>query len=129
MFMKNSKLFVTGLFISLIGLGLFSGCVMTQQDEGSYPVHRVRGKKAMEMCQENLSILDTATQQWALDNGKSANDIVYFNELKPYLRNPEKVRCCPQNGKPYKDGIRVIDSWQCPNWVENPQKYSGHKIQ
>lgn len=115
MFMKNSKLFVTGLFIFLIGLGLLSGCAMTQQDEGSYPVHSVSGKKAMEMCKENLRVLDAATQQWALDNGKSANDIVHFDDLKPYLRNPEKVRCCPRNGKPYMDGIRVTDTWQCPN--------------
>ncbi len=51
---------------------------------------RARTTSASNACINNLRQLDGATQQWALENNQTANDVPTWNAVKPYLgRGPE----------------------------------------
>lgn len=61
---------------------------------------RARGVSQKNACINNLRLLDSAKQQWALEKGKSASDTPTMEDLKPYLTTKIK---CPAGGE-YKIG-------------------------
>jgi hypothetical protein len=87
-----------------------------------------RIKNNNKTCTNNLRQLDAATQQWALESYKKADDKVYFKDIAPYLRNTSKAFYCPSNHKPYQDGHSVAESWLYPNYQTESEEFSGHKI-
>lgn len=50
---------------------------------------------AMNACVNNLRQIDGAKQQWMVENRKTTNDVVAWDDIRPYLK-PTLV--CPQGG-------------------------------
>jgi hypothetical protein len=62
-----------------------------------YPAFsKVRKAAQQNLCIVNLRQIDGATQQWALENKKSAEDVPSWEDLRPYL---SKMPVCPCGGK------------------------------
>jgi competence protein ComGC len=72
----------------------------------------------MNVCINNLRILDAAKQQWALENGKENSDTPTLDDLKPYLGSNWTMRTCP------KGGVYVLHTVQEPPTCSIP----GHEL-
>ena len=59
------------------------------------PKFIVRNTDAMNICVNNLRQLDAAKQLWALENSKTNNAAVIWDDVRPYLKTP---LICPQGG-------------------------------
>jgi hypothetical protein len=46
-------------------------------------------------CRSNIRELDAAKQQWAVDNKKTTNDVVTWNDIRPYL---SRLPVCQDGG-------------------------------
>ena len=60
---------------------------------------RARSNISRNPCINILRSLDGATETWALDNGKTTNDIPTWDDIRPYLSRDGKIPSCPQGGK------------------------------
>ena len=60
---------------------------------------RARTDVSRRPCIYILRCIDDATQTWALDNGKSTNDIPTWEDVRHYLSRDGKGPTCPQGGK------------------------------
>ncbi len=49
---------------------------------------RARTTPCMNACINNLRQLDGAKQQWVLENRRSKGDVVTWEDITPYLKNP-----------------------------------------
>jgi hypothetical protein len=56
-----------------------------------------RNTSASNACVNNLRQLDSAQQQWALENNKTTNDLPNWEALNPYFRDGQRL-VCPQGG-------------------------------
>jgi predicted RNase H-like nuclease (RuvC/YqgF family) len=56
--------------------------------------------QAMNTCINNLRLIDSAKQQWALEYKKGAADIPTWDDLRPYLTGPNNTNMpfCPAAG-------------------------------
>ena len=54
---------------------------------------------ASNACVNNLRWIDGATQTWALDNGKTTNDLPTWADVRPYLSRNGRMPTCPQGGR------------------------------
>lgn len=54
-----------------------------------------RSTPANIVCIHNLRQIESAKQTWALENHKDTNDVVTWNDIRPYLRY---LLQCPQGG-------------------------------
>jgi chromosome segregation ATPase len=54
----------------------------------------------MNACINNLRLIDSAKQQWALENKKQATDTPAWDDLRPYLTGPNNTNMpfCPAGG-------------------------------
>jgi hypothetical protein len=68
-----------------------------------------RARSAYSSCINGLRQLDSATQQWALEQSVTSNAVVTLRDLGPYLK--AGVPKCPEGGV-YTVG-RVIDTPRC----------------
>jgi DNA repair exonuclease SbcCD ATPase subunit len=59
-----------------------------------------QGAQAMNACINNLRLIDSAKQQWALEYKKGAADIPTWDDLRPYIgRGPNgDLPTCPAGG-------------------------------
>jgi hypothetical protein len=87
-------------FILTVLIVAISSCKKSGYHSGTSPANA---------CINNLRQIDGATQQWALDNQKRADDRVTWNDIAPYLKNP---MLCPQKGK-YTVGPVVSNAPTC----------------
>lgn len=71
---------------------------------------RARNTSASNVCINHLRQIEGAKQQWALENHKATNDVVSWNDIKPYLWHEEVPRC--SDGGTYILG-RVGESPRC----------------
>ena len=78
-----------------------------------------RTKPGASPCVNNLQQIDGATQQWALDKGKTTNDAPTWQDLEPYFRSDWKRLTCERGGT-YTLG-RLNQPLTC--------SYSGHSLQ
>ncbi|MDW8380633.1 MAG: prepilin-type N-terminal cleavage/methylation domain-containing protein [Verrucomicrobiota bacterium] len=58
---------------------------------------RARKTTQTKVCVANLRMIQSAKQQWALENGKSDSDTPNEQELLPYIEN-ESFPKCPAGG-------------------------------
>lgn len=58
---------------------------------------RARATSNKSSCLNNLRQIDSAKQQWGLENNKKGADAPTQNDLAPYLKN-RVVPNCPANG-------------------------------
>ena len=72
------------------------------------PFIRARNTPAMNACVIHLVQIAGAKQQWALQNHKGTNDVVTWEDIRPYLSHPLQ---CP-NGGTYILG-RVCEQPRC----------------
>ncbi len=58
------------------------------------------GTQAMNACINNLRLIDSAKQQWALENKKQITDTPAWTELQPYLGRGAtgEMPTCPNDG-------------------------------
>lgn len=56
---------------------------------------RARSATASNACINNLRQIESAKQQWALENMKTANDASTWNDIRPLLK---QVPLCPMGG-------------------------------
>lgn len=83
---------------------------------------RARENARGRACQENLSILDGAKEQYALENKKQNGDPVTMEDLKPYLK---KAPECPAGGEYKLNPIGtdpVCSIWKDVQGVTVPHK-------
>jgi len=59
---------------------------------------RARTQSQTQACINNLRQIDDASQQWALENLKSAGAAVSFTDIQPYLKGP--IVCPAAGGSP-----------------------------
>jgi hypothetical protein len=59
---------------------------------------RARTTPASNACVNNLRYIDGATQQWALENHKTTNDVPSWEDVRPYLSRDGKIPTCPHGG-------------------------------
>jgi hypothetical protein len=52
-------------------------------------------------CVNNLRQIDAAVNEWALENGKHAGDLVTLEQIKPYIKldSHGEIPRCPAGGK------------------------------
>jgi prepilin-type N-terminal cleavage/methylation domain-containing protein len=55
-------------------------------------------------CINNLRQIDSALQQWALEQGASVNAIVSFDDIRPYLKASV---ICPAGGTSFSDSYTL----------------------
>lgn len=58
---------------------------------------RARNTSASNACMNHLRQIAGAKEQWATENHKTTNDMVSWNDIKPYLSH-EDVPKCPDGG-------------------------------
>jgi len=58
---------------------------------------RARNTSASNACVNNLRQIAGAKEQWAIENHKATNDVVSWDDIKPYLSH-EQVPQCPDGG-------------------------------
>lgn len=54
---------------------------------------RARNTSASNACVNNLLGIAGAKETWALENHKTTNDVVSWNDIRPYLRHPKALQC------------------------------------
>lgn len=59
---------------------------------------RARDIAQRNVCINHLRMIDSAKQQWALENAKSADSVPTPDELKPFLGTDTQVLICPKGG-------------------------------
>lgn len=74
---------------------------------------KARDKAQKNACIANLKQLDSATEQWALENKKKTGDNTTASEIDQYLKNSVRPTC-PATGD-YTYGTTVGVSPTCPN--------------
>jgi len=60
---------------------------------------RARTDTSRTPCINSLRSIDGATQQWALDTGKTTSDTPTWDDIRPYLSKDGRIPICPQGGK------------------------------
>ncbi len=58
---------------------------------------RARKTSASNACVNHLRQIAGAKETWAIENHKTTNDVVSWNDLKPYLWHEETPKC-PDGG-------------------------------
>ncbi len=58
---------------------------------------RARNTSASNACVMHLRQIAGAKEQWVIENHKTTNDVVSWNDIKPYLSH-EQVPRCPDGG-------------------------------
>jgi hypothetical protein len=58
---------------------------------------RARSSRAANPCVNSLRYIDGATQQWAIENHKTTNDVPTWEDLAPYFQDGKKPTC-PNSG-------------------------------
>jgi general secretion pathway protein G len=74
-------------------------------------------------CINNLRQIDGAIQQWALDNKKTDDAHVTFNDISPYLKT---TLICPAGGTTFSDSYSITTVGQRPTCLKVPDK---HKLE
>src|ERR1700733_12318118 len=61
---------------------------------------QAEAQRNMNACVNNLRLIDSAKQQWALENKKQSTDTPTMDDLRPYLvRAPNaELPACPEGG-------------------------------
>ena len=54
---------------------------------------RARNTSASNACVNHLHQIAGAKEQWAIENHKATNDVVSWNDIKPYLWHEEVPKC------------------------------------
>lgn len=82
---------------------------------------KARNTAQANACINNMRQIDSAIQQWALENGKKDSDTVQGDDIKDYIKG-KKVPECPAGGT-YSIGPRVdaSPSVTCPNAGSTPK--------
>lgn len=75
-----------------------------------------------QTCISNLTQIDGAIQQWALDTRQSESAEVSAADIKPYLRN---LPTCPSGGKTFSDSYSLTTVNNQPTCLLAP---TTHKL-
>jgi prepilin-type N-terminal cleavage/methylation domain-containing protein len=77
---------------------------------------KARNTAQANACIANLSQIDGAIQQWALEKGKKDSEAVVPSEVAEYLKG-RKIPKCPSGGDDYTYGASIADNptVKCPN--------------
>ncbi len=67
-------------------------------------------------CINNLRQLDSAVQQWVLENKRAANSPVTLDDCTPYLKNTVS---CPAGGTTISDSYSVKDGQTVPKCISS----------
>jgi hypothetical protein len=92
----SRSLVLPGLTRAIIAVTILSGILPAAWMIFS-PWNRMPSTAA---CINNLRQIESAKQQWALENGKTANDVPSWDDIRPYIGRGEKGEMpqCPQGG-------------------------------
>jgi prepilin-type N-terminal cleavage/methylation domain-containing protein len=75
---------------------------------------KARTTAQMNACINNLTQLDGAIQQFALENKKAASDSVALSDCLPYLK---RSVVCPAGGHTAEDSYQVTDCQTSPSCI------------
>jgi len=75
---------------------------------------RARGASQENACINNLRQLDSAVQQWALENKKAPTDTASMEDVTPYLKNSIS---CPAGGTTIEDSYAVSSAQVPPTCI------------
>jgi hypothetical protein len=87
------------LLKSLIAAGALAAVVAVIVYVVAANLVRARTDVARNPCINILRCIDGATATWALDNGKTTNDMPSWEDIRPYLSRDGRIPSCPQGGK------------------------------
>jgi prepilin-type N-terminal cleavage/methylation domain-containing protein len=75
---------------------------------------RARGASQENACINNLRQLDSAVQQWALENKKAPTEAASLADATPYLKNSIS---CPAGGTTITDSYSVASAQEAPTCI------------
>jgi len=59
------------------------------------------------LCINNLRLIDSAKEQWAVDNNANLNDAVVEANIDPYIRGNAAALVCPDGGTTFADSYMI----------------------
>jgi len=81
--------------------------------------NKSRENSRKSTCLNNMRQIETAKEQWAMDNNGTTEEVVSTDEAAAYIRGGWNTLKCPSGNEPYpesKVGIPV----DCPNLGDHP---------
>ena len=86
---------------------------------------RARSVSLQTTCIDNLSHIQSAITQWALETKASENSPVQYSEIRPYLRN---APVCPAGGTSFSDSYTISDAQTLPTCKKVPTGKDAHRL-
>lgn len=74
----------------------------------------------MDVCINNLRIIDYAIQQWALEEKRGANSAVEFADISAYMK---RTVICPSGGASFADSYSVSTVGEQPSCLKLPESH------
>ena len=59
---------------------------------------RTHSTSSMNSCINNLRLIDSAKQQWALEEKKPTHDVPTWDDVRPFLPPDRQILICPHGG-------------------------------
>ncbi len=81
---------------------------------------RARDEARKQTCLNNLRQIESAVQQWALENRKEAEQTVTYTDISVYLKN---VVACPSGGTSFGDSYALTTVDVRPTCLRKPDKH------
>lgn len=77
-----------------------------------------QNSQAVNICINNLRMIDMAKQQWAVEKGKTANDIPQPADILPYIPNSNGIfPQCPAGGRYTLNAVSIAPTCSIPGHV------------
>ena len=85
---------------------------------------RARSTSAAQPCVNNLRIIDSAKQQWALERARTTNHVPTWDDVHPYFpdRWSNSIPVCPD------EGTYTLGQFGEPPTCSLGDKKAGHKL-
>jgi hypothetical protein len=121
--LTGEGLALAGLIIGYVGIA-FSILLIPLMAAIAIPNFvKARQTAQMNACINNLRQIDGAIQMWALENKKTEDATVTYNDIRPYLKT---TVFCPAGGTRFSDSYSITTVRQKPKCLKAPDT---HKLE
>ena len=86
---------------------------------------RARTTTQTNTCIDNLRMIDSAKQEWALEHGAAGATIPHDTDIQPYLgRGSGLLPCCPADtSRTFDTSYNMMDCMTLPTCLINPTNH------
>lgn len=86
---------------------------------------RARSVSLQTTCIDNLSHIQSAVAQWALETKAPGNSPVQYSDIRPYLRG---TTVCPAGGTSFSDSYTITAVQTSPTCKRVPTGKDAHRL-